>query len=152
MNPKDPEPTADGRRALLEHIPTRTGAAALARRFVADHLERWHVSSDAVSFSVLITSELIANAFEHGAPPVGLALSLHDGRIRIEVSDSSGGTPAPSRPSPTRLGGRGLWLVEKFGADWGWRREPPGKVVWSEVTDPVTPPEARLESPPGQAG
>lgn len=116
-------------------MPTGTGAGAAGRRFVAEHLAGWHVSPGAIDTAVLLCSELVGNATAHGTAPVRLEMTMREHCVRIEVSDASSQAPAPGRPGPSTIGGRGLWLVEALATQWGWHPERDGKTVWCTVAD-----------------
>jgi anti-sigma regulatory factor (Ser/Thr protein kinase) len=66
---------------------------------------------------VLALEELIANAQEHGAPPVEVT-AWGDGRMVIEVTDGGSMRSAPAAPArpPTsdQDRGRGLWIVSQL--------------------------------------
>ncbi|MFD9206603.1 ATP-binding protein [Streptomyces sioyaensis] len=82
-------------------------------------LRQWDVPPTLAYDVVLVVSELVANAIEHGLGGVSLRVGLADGDLRIEVSDDS--------PDPARLraagdydvSGRGLFLVAALALDWG---------------------------------
>ncbi|MGI9539157.1 MAG: ATP-binding protein [Miltoncostaeaceae bacterium] len=67
---------------------------------------------------VLALDELLANAQEHGSPPVDVT-AWHDGRLVIEVRDSGDGINADAiwrshPPGPYGTRGRGLWIVRQL--------------------------------------
>lgn len=60
---------------------------------------------------------LVANALEHGRPPVTIQATLLVGRIRIAVADAGGGQERTSGPGR----GHGLRIVRRFAARQGGR-------------------------------
>jgi anti-sigma regulatory factor (Ser/Thr protein kinase) len=66
----------------------------------------------------LLATELVSNAFRHGAPPISLTVEIARTHLRIEVADSGGGRPQRS-PNPGADGGWGLLLVEAASDRWG---------------------------------
>jgi anti-sigma regulatory factor (Ser/Thr protein kinase) len=66
----------------------------------------------------LLATELVANAFRHGKPPITLTLELLGTHLRVEVADAGGGRPQ-RRPEPGADGGWGLLLVESAADRWG---------------------------------
>ena len=84
--------------------------------------------------AALVSAELLANAVQHGAPPVVVCVQGDAALIRIEVRDSSPRSPVRPSMSTSNMTGRGLLLVEALSASWGVRREDDGgKTVWSEL-------------------
>ncbi|MFE1090699.1 ATP-binding protein [Streptomyces albidoflavus] len=83
---------------------------------------------------VLIVSELVTNAVEHGSSPEDTALllrlSVHPcGGLSVEVTDGGNlpaGPPAPP-PHPEAESGRGLCLVNALGARTTWEQVATGK-------------------------
>lgn len=80
----------------------------------------------------LLTSELIANAIEHGTGDIVLSVTRAPNHVRVGVTD---GHPDPPRSRPAELDearGRGILLVESLAARWGVEPAPdgPGKTVW----------------------
>jgi anti-sigma regulatory factor (Ser/Thr protein kinase) len=122
----------------LEREPAAPGhARAEVREALAGHLDDADLST-----VVLLTSELVTNAVVHPKPTVdatiGLEIAVHEQGVRVEVEDSGDGfdPTAPDR-SPTRGGGRGLFLVDRCASSWGTgrdEREPDSRFcVWFEL-------------------
>lgn len=94
----------------LAHVATvREEVRALAER--AGFGER---ANDAA----LAVAELLANALEHGVPPVQIE-AWCDGRLVVEVTDSGDGLDRDAvwrthPPSPRGDRGRGLWIVRQL--------------------------------------
>ncbi|MFI8221472.1 ATP-binding protein [Streptomyces sp. NPDC085932] len=95
----------------LEFLPL---AASAARRDVRRHLLDWKYDQDTVDTSLLLTTELVANAIEHGAAPLFLHLFHKEGDLIIAVHDGGGhiGNTAHGMLSDLAESGRGLQLVE----------------------------------------
>jgi anti-sigma regulatory factor (Ser/Thr protein kinase) len=74
--------------------------------------------ADRASDLVLALDEVIANAQEHGLPPIGISAWV-DGRLVVEVNDVGDGfdrlrvwsTHPPERYGPR---GRGLWIARQL--------------------------------------
>jgi anti-sigma regulatory factor (Ser/Thr protein kinase) len=116
----------------------------VGRRFVAEALRGWGVPEPIVEVSVLVTSELVANAVNHAAPPGFLQVRADSERVRIEVSDASEREPRMVRPGAAAAGGRGLLLIDRLATRWGWAARPPGKIVWCEVSRVIAAAPERL--------
>ena len=126
------------RTAVLRELPNAATACIDGRRFVAQHLSRWQVPDQVSDEATLLTSELVANAVRHAPPPLCLEVTADTTTIRIEVHDSDPIAPVLTRPDFSSRGGRGVWLVDMIASRWGYRPEPPGKVVWFEMDLPTT--------------
>ncbi len=107
-------------------------SARLARRYVEATLDDWGCSSWAED-ALIAVSELAANAVRYAGAEFTVGLSRAPGSIRLAVGDASPDPPAPQGPTPMALGGRGLWMVQRLGADWGFERINDGKVVWVDL-------------------
>ncbi|MEU4737693.1 SpoIIE family protein phosphatase [Streptomyces fradiae] len=135
----------------LQH-PTRTGAdaelfvhAALdlgggvetaprARRFARNTLASWRLPAGTCDLGVLAASELVANALQHGTPPVGLRLRRTDRRLIIEVTDADDHLPRRRQAGPADEAGRGMSVIAAIASSWGSRRDSGGgKAVWCEL-------------------
>ncbi len=81
----------------------------------------------------MLTSELVTNAVLHGRSPVTVTTALHDGLLRVEVSDDNSRHPQLQHSDDSTLDGRGLHIVALLAARWGVTDEPFGKTVWFEL-------------------
>jgi anti-sigma regulatory factor (Ser/Thr protein kinase) len=87
---------------------------------------------------LLVATELVTNAYDHGHGPRQLRMSHTAApcRVRIEIDDSNPTHPAVVRPPTDALGGRGMLLVEKLTERWGVEdlAQTGGKTVWAEIS------------------
>jgi len=121
-----------GRGATRSFNPN-TASVPGARAWTGTHLDAWGIGHH--EDSLLVISELVANAISHGAGPVHVHLRFRWPTLRVEVSDTGGGTVRRRRPQPMATSGRGLMLVERFADAWGVRDQGDrGKTVWAELT------------------
>ncbi|GAA1420427.1 ATP-binding protein [Streptomyces thermospinosisporus] len=126
-------------------VPHGPAGVGRARHRMRTQLREGGVPDQVIDDAVLILSELLSNACKHGRPlgdaqagdgDVRAAWRLdQQGRLVVEVTDGGGPTrPAPSTPSVTAHGGRGLNIIAALADDWGVRDEVPGEVtVWVVV-------------------
>ena len=119
--------------ARFEPTPASAGAA---RRFVSSTLVAWGLE-ELADTAALLVSELIGNVVLHAGTPAEVLVRRSSGRLRVEVHDGNHRLPARKRYSGTATTGRGLELVEKLSSRWGAGRDPGGKVVWFELTEPA---------------
>ncbi len=120
-------------RLDLEQHPAAVGRA---RRFVHDQCHAAGVNDDTSDTAVLLTSEIVTNAFLHGHSGACVTLITTGDRVRIEVGDDSDRLPHRVDAAREALGGRGLAIVDTLAADWGSTQRDDGKVVWFELTRP----------------
>ena len=122
------------RRATFD-IPAGRGSARSARRAVAVTLRMWALER-LLADAELVVSELMTNAVLHaaGTSTYELSILLHDGRLRLAVTDPSAAPPR-IRPSDDGLpGGRGLRIVASLARSWGHQATADGgKQVWAEL-------------------
>ncbi|MER7224271.1 ATP-binding protein [Streptomyces rubradiris] len=84
---------------------------------------------------VLVVSELVTNAIEHGHGTVRLRVRHTGGSLLVEVIDNN---PAPARlrtPTAVAERGRGLVLVSVVAQAWGVSRD--GKTTWCRFRVPA---------------
>jgi GAF domain-containing protein/anti-sigma regulatory factor (Ser/Thr protein kinase) len=132
---------------VLSHGPD---AAPVARRFVAAELAGCpdSVTADAE----LVVTELVTNAFLHGAPPIHLRLELGAEEIRIEVEDTGRAVPVRAQRRSDEMTGRGLEMVAAVSTTWGVEASENGKVVWSTLplqtadVSAIMPPDADIDA------
>jgi anti-sigma regulatory factor (Ser/Thr protein kinase) len=122
------------------------GAGTVAVRDGRRHVEREVAARGAqalVDDAALVAGELLANAVQHGAPPVSIIVTGDASRIRIAVHDGNPRPPVRPAPSTTNMTGRGLTLVGALSARWAVEHDAAGggKIVWAELEPmPVTGP------------
>lgn len=111
-----------------------------ARHWVLSRCVEGGLEEDARFVVELVTSELVANAYQHGVPPVTVAVERSQAaagrsRLVIGVSDRGAGTPVVKEFDDEALGGRGMALVESLTAEWGVAPSGagPGKTVWCRL-------------------
>ncbi|MFI6514903.1 ATP-binding protein [Spirillospora sp. NPDC050679] len=102
-------------------------AAAQARRLVREALAERGTDSDA---AIVMVSELVTNAFQHGASPILLGLSLDEDVLYCHVGDGSPAPPDPVTPTAADEHGRGLGLLAGMASSHGWYPAAAGKIVW----------------------
>jgi anti-sigma regulatory factor (Ser/Thr protein kinase) len=127
--------------AVRQRVPRGVpGTVRRARRFVRRALESWRVAGQVVERAVLSASELVTNALKHGEGVIDLAVHRLPGTIRVTVMDGSTSPPLLRPSLPTGTGGRGMELIARSAARWGYEIGADGKVVWAEFTlVPVVP-------------
>ncbi|CAL9488052.1 hypothetical protein SUDANB70_03181 [Streptomyces sp. enrichment culture] len=135
-------------------VPHGPAGVGEARHRMRTQLRASGVADTVIDDAVLILSELLSNACKHGRP-LGDALAGDGdvraawrmdpcGRLVVEVTDGGGPTrPAPSTPSVTARGGRGLNIITALADDWGVREVPGEVTVWVILLDAVRDPAAR---------
>lgn len=108
-----------------------------ARKLIAHTLR--DLPEEALEVVLLLSTELVTNAVQHGAHPVNVHVGWDAEGVRVEVTD-----PAPERPivqamDLDALKGRGLILVDGLSSDWGVQKGNPGKTVWFALHTPPDP-------------
>lgn len=124
------------RRHCLLPFEARPSVVGELRRTIALQLVAWG-AADLTDVATLAVSELATNVIRHVGPGTPAALVLEsgeDGRIRIEVHDTSGEMPHRSSAAPDHLTGRGLSLVAAVSNGWFAITTPSGKAVCCEFT------------------
>jgi serine phosphatase RsbU (regulator of sigma subunit)/anti-sigma regulatory factor (Ser/Thr protein kinase) len=129
-----PEPASRGQAACLE-LGDHPDSVRLGRRFVTAEAAARGLTG-LVEDAALVVGELLANARQHGQPPVTVCVRGGDGSLRIEVTDGSPRSPIRSTSSLSNMTGRGLALVEAVTSRWGVDRAPGnGKTVWAQLEE-----------------
>jgi anti-sigma regulatory factor (Ser/Thr protein kinase) len=114
-------------------FPSVAPSAAGARRFVAAALRRWACSDDLVELVLLLTSELVTNAYRHARTETRVAVRFDRACVRIEVRDVGGGRPELRPVDTDRVDGRGLQIVDALADRWGYDTHDGGTAVWFEL-------------------
>jgi len=118
-------------------LAAEPASGAAARRFVQRALAGVPADPERVDILVLLCSELVTNAVLHAAAPSQMRLRLRDGRVRLEVHDSSSQVPVPRAQDLAATNGRGMVLVDALADSWGVQvgdgLPDQGKTVWVEL-------------------
>ncbi|MFB9377901.1 ATP-binding protein [Kineococcus gynurae] len=101
---------------LDEHL----SAASLARHWVCEVCPEEHLPGARRWIAELLTSELVANALEHGRGPVTLTLTHDREGILVGISDGEVTIPAMRSLDPQAESGRGIALVDALATAWGY--------------------------------
>lgn len=109
-------------------------APAAARRTVREALTKLGVAADLTADILVVTSELVSNAVEHGGGYDGLEIDQAGDRLTIRVYDRSTTYPKPRAVEPLIPRSRGLWLVDALAPVWGSEECEGGKYVWACFT------------------
>jgi anti-sigma regulatory factor (Ser/Thr protein kinase) len=126
-----PAPGPAPARLDLEQDPA---AVRRARTFVNDQCHAAGINHDTSDTAVLLTSEIVTNAFLHGRSAARVTLVTTCDRLRVEVGDDNSRLPRRADPDREALNGRGLAIVEMLAADWGAAQQSQGKIVWFELS------------------
>ncbi|GAA2910274.1 ATP-binding protein [Streptosporangium fragile] len=147
--------------AYLDAVPERMAECLLpaapasvrdARSLVRQELSLWG-AHDLVDDCVLIISELVTNAVQHGGAACALRIRSSGGFVRGELFDPGAGAPRMCARDMDATGGRGLQIVDSLADDWGVAHPSAGgKVVWFVLAlpDPFRPSPAPAVSRPGR--
>ena len=107
---------------------------SIARRELRQLLDTARIDQETSDTAVLLATELVTNAVEHGRGSAYLDAAVQDRAIRLEVSDSSTVVPQPNTAvSELDERGRGLLLIEALASRWGVLPRSDGKTVWCEL-------------------
>ena len=124
-------------------LPADSAAPATARRRLGEHAEG--LPQQLIDDALLLVSELVTNAVQHGQPDIVLTIRPNPPGIGVSVRDGGAEEPVPptDEPDPLDLHGRGLHIVDALSSSWGVEpvEPPPGKIVWFELEPPTYPRE-----------
>lgn len=138
IRPANPSDRSGIELMFRADLPASLTAPHQARAIVRHVLAAWSLSAISAD-AELITSELVANAAEHGCMPIRLTIRRQiepDGQLGIlcQISD---GAPAPVKPRPLQADserGRGLYLVAALASRSGTTVNAHGKTAWFTLT------------------
>ncbi|MFJ6795298.1 SpoIIE family protein phosphatase [Streptomyces sp. NPDC091268] len=118
-------------------MPGDPDAPAMARHLIRAAVAAWGAWDQADEIE-LAADELMTNALVHtdGVGLVSMRLTS-EGRIRIEVEDTSSALPRRREADDWAVSGRGLMLVDRLADAWGVEPRGGGKCVWCEFAVPL---------------
>jgi anti-sigma regulatory factor (Ser/Thr protein kinase) len=124
---------------LRTNLPFSQGAPSTARS--ALRLFTRELSANVEDVALLLVSELVANAVQHGEPDITLGLWLQPDWLTISVDDA-GKLPTSLMtgfPPHEHEHGRGLALVNALAAHWGIEGDDggQGKHIWFDLARPA---------------
>lgn len=108
----------------LDALVVRSAARATLHSWGAD------VVADDIA---LVVSELTANAWVHGKPPIIVMLRLEDSSVLVEVSDAGPGIAEFSQPEPLGVHGHGLPITASLADELGLYANRAGKTLWARL-------------------
>ena len=112
-------------------LPHSDRAPRLARAFVAESLQRWHLDN-MIEAASLVVSEVVTNAVIHAQSDAELVLERTPTALRISVTDRGSGLVRQPGMSGSD-GGRGLLIVQQLSTSWGAEPTGDGNRVWAEL-------------------
>jgi anti-sigma regulatory factor (Ser/Thr protein kinase) len=118
-------------RAL--EFPGRPASVRDARVFAGEVLADAGVEPSVIETAQLAVSELVTNAVVHARGQIRVTVDTDPDRVRVEVEDQGRGRPVLRPPTRDRLGGRGLWVVDRLATGWGTERRAGGRALWFEI-------------------
>lgn len=135
VRPESPVPARPDRAyGRLRCEPT---APQEARAMVEGMLRSWRLGDDVVDAAKLVIDELATNALRHARSAAAVRLEHRGDVVRICVRDDSARPPRLLSPPPEATSGRGMLLVDRVSAAWGWEATSEdgdgGKVVWCDL-------------------
>jgi anti-sigma regulatory factor (Ser/Thr protein kinase) len=107
-----------------------SSAPSEARQTIRESLAKLRVTGNLADDVLLVVSELVSNAVEHGGGFDGLEIDPDGDQLTIRVYDRSPSPPLPRKPRPLTPRSRGLQLVEAIAPCWGSEKCESGKYVW----------------------
>lgn len=119
MGDMDDSQTTAGEGQPLR-LPRSPRVAATARAFVEDLLGDRGLAPAVIQRAVLVTSELVTNAYKYGEGMIELRIGLSGDCVRVEVIDEGHRQVPAVREQPAdETGGWGLQIVDRIARQWG---------------------------------
>jgi anti-sigma regulatory factor (Ser/Thr protein kinase) len=115
-------------------LPPEPPSVVEARQLVRAARRAWQVDADAAEDAVIVVGGLVSNVVDHAHAPCVVAISRHDGGVRIEVEDLSAIIVPRVLPlDGTNRQGHGMRVISGLSKSWGVTRHAAGKCVWALV-------------------
>lgn len=115
-------------------LPPSVESGPATRTALRQLLDDAGVATEVRETAVLLATELVSNAVEHGGGSSYLDAAIRPDLLRLEVSDDSPALPTvPADAQAVEERGRGLMLIAALSSRWGAERRRQGKTVWCEI-------------------
>ncbi|MFI8944141.1 ATP-binding protein [Streptomyces syringium] len=101
------------------------------RRITAAFLRHWAVPAPLIHDVVVVVSELVTNAIQHGRGTVRLRIRHTGDELRVEVTDDNAAPARMRAAGDEDVCGRGLSLVAALVHEWGVGED--GRTTWATV-------------------
>jgi anti-sigma regulatory factor (Ser/Thr protein kinase) len=122
--------------AVSRAFPSAPEAASAARGFVREAIDT-RVSPAALGDALLLTTELVTNAYRHAVSEAGeqieVEVSIDHEALRVTVRDRGEGFDPEAAHIRTDEGGWGLDLMKAVASDWGVEPVDGATEVWFEL-------------------
>lgn len=124
---------------------------ALLRKTTSKQLRQWG-TPDVVEDAELLVTELASNVVKHvgEGEPATLILEWNEGRLRLEVHDTSPVSPSMNEADWDHECGRGLHLIAFVATDWGTRIRQSASPFGARSRQPQTASTVRRCGPAGR--
>lgn len=104
-------------------LPLASSTPSIARTKLAGFLTVNRASEQVIDDALIVLSEMIANAVNHGSPDdegtIEISWSIHQGLLEISVLDAGAGTSLkPVDFDADSLSGRGLSIINRVADRW----------------------------------
>lgn len=119
-------------RRCIHALSADAYAARSARQVIDDMCRRWQLT-ELREQALVVVSELVNNAAEHGRAPIELRSTIHPRALRIEVTDQGNAMPNNHHTPPDDALHNGLRLVDALARNWGTVSTTRGKTVWADL-------------------
>lgn len=129
VSPADATPRSLTSGAFEAAIDPDPVYVADIRHTTALVMRQWDMPEGVVDDVLLVVSELVTNAIEHGRGSVRLRVCHDEGELRIEVTDDNEAAAQLGTVSEDGESGRGLLLVAVLSRDWGVSDD--GRTTWA---------------------
>jgi anti-sigma regulatory factor (Ser/Thr protein kinase) len=122
-----------------EECPLSADATApsVARRWLADALDRLRVTGAAVDAALVCASELVTNVVMHTGRPSVLRVSRDGAEVTLRLRHVTDPTPRKivrtDHDDPLRISGHGLELVDALSTSWGTEERDGVTTTWCRL-------------------
>lgn len=114
-------------------IPPRAEELRLLRTQVRAVTQAWGMHEDDAEDLLIVVIELVSNSIEHTGTTSRLLLRRLPDAVHVIVADDAPDGPQLRPHDVTAARGRGLQMVDRLAAHWGWAERSGGKLIWATL-------------------